>query len=157
MREYMAIIKPISNPVDSYDLLYKLCYYVTGEEGSVKRQYCFGRGINPDNAFQEILYMQQLFGKIDNRRAYHLTIDFSDQECLSIQDAIEIGFELSNMFFPEYQVLFGVHGEHTGQDHLHLHFAINTVSLLGGRKLHLGFELMNIIERRVDQLIEYYS
>ena len=62
--------------------------------------------------------MQQLFGKTDKRRAYHLTVDFSDQEYLTIQDAIEIGFELSNMFFPEYQVLFGVHGEHTGQKHL---------------------------------------
>lgn len=153
----MAIIKPIDNPVDSYDLLYKLCHYITGDEKSVKRQYCFGRGVNPNNAFQEILYMQQLFGKTDKRKAYHLTVDFSDQECLSIQDAIEIGFELSNLFFPEYQVLFGVHGEHTGQDHLHLHFAINTVSLFGGNKLHLGFELISVIEKRVDQLIEYYS
>ena len=153
----MAIIKPVDNPVDNHELLFKLCHYITGDDGSIKRQYCFGRGVNPNNAFQEILYMQQLFGKTDKRRAYHLTVDFSDQESLTIQDAIEIGFELSNMFFPEYQVLFGVHGEHTGQKHLHLHFAINTVSLFGGRKLHLDFGLINEIDRRVHQLVEYYS
>ena len=123
----------------------------------MKRQYCFGRGINPNNALRQILYMQQLFGKTDKRRAYHLTVDFSDQEYLTIQDAVEIGFELSNLFFPEYQVLFGVHGKHTGQEHIHLHFVINTVSLFGTNKLHLGFELMSIIKKRVDQLIEYYS
>lgn len=153
----MAIIKLISNPVDNYYLLYKLCHYIVGEDGSIKRQFCFGRGIDPKNAFQQILYMQQLFGKTDKRRAYHLTVDFSDQDYLTIQDAIDIGFELSNLFFPEYQVLFGIHGKHTGQKHLHLHFAINTVSLFGGNKLHLGFELIDIIKKRVDELIMYYS
>lgn len=150
----MAIVKVIDNPVDSQDSLFNLCHYIAGDAGSIKRHFCYGRGVNPNNAFEEIKYMQELFGKTANRRAYHITVDFSDEEYLTISDAVTIGYELSDLFFPEYQVLFSVHGEHTGQEHLHLHFAVNTVSLFGRNKLHIDFDKLKFIRECVDLVIK---
>ena len=150
----MATVKVKDNPVDSLDSLYNICQYITGDAGSVKRHFCYGRGVNPNNAFEEFKYMQELFGKTDKRLAYHIKVDFEQENYLEIKDAITIGYELSDLFFPGYQLIFSVHGKHTGQENLQLHFAINTVSLFGKENLDINSDRLSFIRESLKWIMK---
>ena len=140
--------------IDSQEMLYNLCHYIVGEPGSLKRHFSYGRGVNPNNAFEEFEYMQELFGKTDKRLAYHIKVDFDQENYLEIKDAITIGYELSDLFFPGYQLIFSVHGKHTGQENLQLHFAINTVSIFGRENLEINSDRLSFIRESLKWIME---
>ena len=83
--------------------------------------------------------MQTLYQNMGGRRGYHITVDFSPESPLCAYDVWNIAYLISDLFFPEYQVLFGVH---TNKKHLHIHFYINTVSLRTGKKLHIDYGML---------------
>ena len=135
----MAITKLITNPCNSEDSLRNLCNYIINPEkvGNSSR-YVFGRGIRSDTAYEDITEMQDLFGKTSERRAYHLMVSLPDNLGLGSEDMLEISRRISDLFYPRYQLLCGVH---VCQEHLHAHFAVNPVPMEAGnnRKLEIIF------------------
>ena len=71
-------------------------------------------------------------------------------ECLIPAEAMEIAVQVSSLFFPTYQVLFGVHTE---QVHLHIHMAVSTVALDTGLKLHVDFEMLRYLRAQIDEIM----
>ena len=153
----MAITKLISNPCNSDDALRKLCNYIINPEkvGNSGR-YVFGRGIRSDTAYEDIAEMQELFGKTFGRRAYHLMVSLPDNLGLGSEDMLEISRKISDLFYPQYQILCGVH---VRQEHLHAHFAVNLVPMEAGnnRKLEMNYSFMTKLSRQVDKIISVYT
>lgn len=148
----MAVLTIVDNPCDSDLALKNLCEYIIRWDrtcGNVG-----GRGVRPAYAYEDFCCAQELWRKMNGRRAYHLVLSFDDLDAFVPSDAIEIAMRFSDLFFPTYQVLFGVHTE---QAHLHIHFAVNPVSLETGLKLHLGFEELRQLRAAVDHIIEAYK
>lgn len=150
----MANVKVKDNPVDSLESLYNLCQYITGDAESIKRHFSYGRGVDPNNVFEEFKNMQELFGRKGKRLAFHLTIDFDEENYLEVKDAVTVGYELSDLFFPGHQLIFSVHGKHTGQENLQLHFLINTVSIFGKEDLYINFDILNYIRQCLDWVLK---
>lgn len=130
----MEFVKIVDNPCNTDELLFKLCRYITEEEKT--QGNIGGRGVSPFHAYADMRESQELWGTDWGRRSYHIVVSFEDALALVPNDAMELAFRISSLFFPEYQVLYGVH---VTQSHLHIHFAINTTSLVNGKKLHLDY------------------
>ena len=113
-----------------------------------------GRGVIASNAYEAMVYAQRLWAKDWGRLAYHMILSFDDLEALIPWDAMNIAFQVSSLFFPRYQVLYGVH---ITQEHLHIHFVINPVSLIDGKKLHLGFTEQQGLFASISRLLQEYS
>lgn len=148
----MAIVEIIDNPVNTEKTIERLCNYVVNPKKTGNGLYTGARGLTVHNAYQEIIEMQTLYGNTGGRRGYHITVNFSPNSPLNAYNIWEIAHEISDLFFPEFQVLYGVH---TNEEHLHIHLAINTVSLRTGKKLHIDYKTLywlikeiNDIERR---------
>ena len=147
----MAILKIINNPVDSIEALENLCNYVTNRSKSKSYEnFIGGKNLKPENAFNEMVYTQDLFDKSFGRHAYHFIISFENDEPIMPGDAYVIGYDIANTFFSDYQLLFNVH---TTQTQLHLHFVLNAVSLIDGKKFHFDFAIQNEIIFYVNSII----
>lgn len=148
----MAVLKVIQNPCDTELALQNLCRYIINDE---KTNGIIGRrGVRPFYEYDDMFLTQQLWRKEYGRRAYHVVLAFDDGEVIMPSEAMEIGLQVSSLFFPIYQVLFGVHTE---QEHLHIHFAVNTVSLVDGKKLHLDYQTLGALREAVGQIILQYG
>lgn len=71
-------------------------------------------------------------GKKASRRIYHYIVSFppsmDDANCVKLAAK-----EIAEIFSGQYQVYYGVHED---EEHLHIHFAINAISYVDGKKWH---------------------
>lgn len=149
----MAIVEIIDNPVNTEKALQNLCSYVVESKKTGNEKYTGARGLSVHNAYQEIIEMQTLYCNTAGRRGYHITVNFSPDSPLNVHEICEIAYEISDLFFPEYQVLYGVH---TNEAHLHIHFAVNTVSLKNGKKLHIDYRTLYWLIKEIDNIERRY-
>lgn len=89
--------------------------------------------INWDNVYKAFLEEKKLWNKDSGRMYAHNIISFHKDEEITPAQALEIGQEFVEKFFPNHQSLIGVHQD---KDHLHIHIVTNSVSFIDGMKLH---------------------
>lgn len=115
----------------------RLTKYIAGSGANKEQEhviYTGAHGINKEHnaAAEQFIKTQRAFGKTDGRRAYHLFVSFEEsinEPDVVVQAAKAVGAEI----FQRYQVFYGIH---TSTDNLHIHFAINAVSYVDGKKWH---------------------
>ncbi|MBO4952516.1 MAG: relaxase/mobilization nuclease domain-containing protein, partial [Lachnospiraceae bacterium] len=131
--------------------LENLCAYVTNPAKSYNGAYTFGRGAEPYRAFEDFCEVQNLSGKADGRRAYHIIVSFDDKYAFCAADGMAMAYKISEFFYPDYQVVCGVH---VNQGILHAHFVVNTVSMNPGvkRKLHISPRMLVELTRTVAEI-----
>lgn len=86
-----------------------------------------------DNVYKSFNKEKELWNKNTGRLYTHHIISFPPNEKITSQDALEFAKEFISRTLPEYQVLCAVHQD---KSHVHIHFIINTVSFIDGKKLH---------------------
>lgn len=131
-----------------------LIAYIAGKgknRYSEKVAYIGAYGVkkNFKKAAEQFIKMQNALGKAKKRRVYHMCISFEkdiDNPDIVVQAAKAIGEEI----FKKYQVFFGVH---TSTDNLHIHFAINAVSYVDGRKWHTSKPKFQEIKENILELV----
>ena len=89
--------------------------------------------INWDNVYNAFLEEKKLWNKDSGRMYAHNIISFHKDEDITPAQALEIGQEFVEKFFPNHQSVIGVHQD---KDHLHIHIVTNSVSFIDGMKLH---------------------
>lgn len=73
--------------------------------------------------------VKQLWGKEQGRQVRHFIVSFDRTEFISYRKIMQIGFDICR-YYHKYRSVYGLHGD---TDHLHLHFAVNTVSYKDGK------------------------
>ena len=151
----MAVFKVIDNPLDREELVYNACNYIIKGAKNNDMRNCAGRGVSINNAYEDMIEMLNLYGKNRGRRAYHFTVSFTKDTPICESDYMHIGMDISDIFFPEHQVLFAYH--HLKDKMPHLHFLVNTASLSGNPKLHLGYTEQYNLNQYINELEYEYS
>ncbi len=93
----------------------------------------------PEKAARQMIRMQesyhkvaQKYGKKACRRIYHYMVSFplsmDDANCVKLA-----AVNIAHMFSGQYQVYYGVHED---TKNLHIHYVINAVSHVDGKKWH---------------------
>lgn len=108
-----------------------------------------GKGIplflSPDDIINQFLYVQNLY-LINSRkgiRIYHEVLSFTDSEYERLGYDINLIYQIAMRCSEEYfnrghQVVFAIHYE--SEKHLHIHFAINSINYITGKKLHTNIQ-----------------
>ena len=83
-------------------------------------------------------------------------VSLSDNLGLGGEDMLEISHKISDLFYPRYQLLCGVH---VCQEHLHAHFAVNPVPMEAGnnRKLEINYSFMTELSQEIEKIIDDYT
>ena len=137
------IVKPAREPYEKDKDIQNLLCYIARECDSKNEhtRYYYGEGVSlePKKAARQMILVQKAFkkatrksGQRANRRIYHYMVSFppsmDDANCAKLA-----AMEIVGMFSGQYQVYYGVHED---TKCLHIHFAINAVSYVDGKKWH---------------------
>ena len=106
--------------------------YITDPE-AIAPGYIYGGAVSndPETAIIEMQQIQRDFGKESGVRMRHSVLAFSPREAITYRQVGVIAREAIRYYSPKYQILAAVHDN---RQHAHIHFAMNTVSYLDGRK-----------------------
>ena len=93
-----------------------------------------------ENLIEEFLQTQSVFKNTSGFRARHEIVSFQPDEymdCLGVCQIVPIAYHLANWYFNQgFQVVFAIHAD---TPNLHIHFVINTVSFITGKKYHCNY------------------
>jgi hypothetical protein len=105
--------------------------YTANPQKTDDTRYVYGINCLPHLAVKEMAFVKKQFRKEDGRLAYHGYISFKPGE-VTPDVAHKIGIQLARVMWGEkYQVVVATHLD---CDHIHCHFAINSVSFVDGLK-----------------------
>ena len=141
------------------DIEYIMKYIAGLTEGKEKTRYCGGRGLprDPQKAKECIVNIQRYYRKKKQRRLYHLMVSFPSTE-EDVNYVKMVAENVANKFFEKHQVYYGIHED---TDNLHIHFAINAVSYVDGKKWHQSNkefdEMKKDIQKCADRLKVLYG
>ena len=131
------VLQYAANPDKTTSDLQAVLHYAENGKKTVSddEETCFVTGVNcnADTAFEEMLAVQERYGKIGRNVAYHAYQSFKTGE-ITPELCHRLGVELAQrMWGSEYQVLVATH-LNTGT--LHNHFVINSVNMWTGKKFN---------------------
>jgi len=92
--------------------------------------------------------IKQIFGKNERKQIEHIIIGFHSNEATYL-DALCIAQKCALFIGKRFQVCFAIHKK---QSYLHIHFAVNTVSYLDGRRFYDTYGELNSIEKHLQSL-----
>lgn len=130
-----------------------LLKYIAGKNGKKATvRYYNGKGLpkDPGLAAKRMIIIQKYFGKTDKRRVYHFVLSFPE----TVTDVIHVRLAAENVadfFYKTHQVYYGVHED---TDNLHVHFAVNAVSYVDGKKWHHSKNELKKIEEKIEGIID---
>ncbi|MBQ8496626.1 MAG: relaxase/mobilization nuclease domain-containing protein [Clostridia bacterium] len=131
--------------------------YVSQEKKTVDEngvRYISGVNCVGTLAFDEFMAAKNLYRKKNGIFFYQYTQSFVPGEIKSYAEAHEIGQELAREFFPEYEVLVATHLDAVsdGEQRIHNHFIVNSVSLERGRRLHHDNHTLERMRKTSDRI-----
>lgn len=92
-------------------------------------------GANPvsaEIAIRQFQKVKDVYRNTKGKKVIHFTVSFSDKERKQLEEYLYIGYKISDYFKDNYQIIFALH-EDTDNDHIH--YAVNTVSYITGKKI----------------------
>lgn len=152
----MAIIKMINGK--SKQSLYgmnKFIDYVKklkNEGGLIEGVNC-----NAETAFEQFCLTKEGFNKIDGRLYIHMEQSFPKDINMPVELSLEIGKQLISELpeiFEGFQIVIGVHDD---KEHIHNHFAINSVNSITGKKWNLSKYDKRLITEKSLELCDRYA
>ena len=108
-----------------------------------------GVNCNYSTGFAEMKLTKQQFKKDNGRQFYQFIQSFSPNESISPMSVHELGIELSQKLFPNFEVMVATH---CNKDHLHNHIVVNSVSFKDGKKLHQNHDTL-VLQRKINDEI----
>lgn len=144
----MAIIKFINNKVS----LKKTLNYICKEEKTDKKLIS-GKDCIPENAYEEMMAVKQMYKKITGREKIHFVQAFSPTDKLTYEQAHKIGFRMAE-YFKGFQVVVATHID---REHIHNHFVLNTVNFNTGLKFHQSKQDMQKIKDFSNKICKEYG
>lgn len=151
----MAFIKIVNSGYKRPDDMNKLINYIV-DKPKHQTDGLFGGNMiltgSVPYVYKQMMDVKKYYGKTDGYMMRHMVVSLSTYEIqfISSNQLYIIGTQICNLF-PEYQSVFCINLE-TNQ--MHIHFAINTVSFIDGRKLQLG--PANQIRKLINNIISAY-
>ena len=146
----MAIVKTISPKIVSQIHLSESLAYIVKDE---KASDCYYHNCINDYDIEMIAEDFQAKRVATHQDkgiiASHICQSFSPDDKITPEIAHEIGKQMIERCFPDYQVVLATHKD---REHIHNHFIINSVNLIDGKKFYENKSTLRLIRKVSDEL-----
>ena len=140
--------------MDKYEIVRDVLMHAMNANKTEKQYYVSGINCKAENAFQEMHFVKEVYGKKDGILAFHAEQSFKEGE-VTLELAHEIGVRLAEEMWGErFQVVVTTH---LNTKHIHNHFVLNSVSFKDGKKYYSNRENTALLRRTSDELCEEYG
>ncbi len=149
----MAFLKIVDNKYVSDTAVSNLVYYISNTIKTLGI-YMGGFGICELKDKEDVIYqfnkVKDFYGKNNGNRLRHFIVSFCGIEDFNPSQAYSVAMDIAKYYGMQYQVFFGVHMD---KKHLHIHFMMNTVSYVNGKRYAEGKEDFYMLKKYVDDVI----
>lgn len=146
----MAVVKTISPKIKTQAHLSEALAYITQEE---KASDVYYYRIDDNSTIEEVANEYSLVRTSHHQNdgiiASHICQSFSPDDHITPELAHQIGIEMIQRCFPDFQVVLSTHSD---REHIHNHFIINSVSLMDGKKFYENKSTLRQIRKVSDEL-----
>lgn len=94
-----------------------------------------GKDCMPESCYDEFEMVRNKFNKQGGRTYYHMIQSFAQDDDISPEKCHEIGLQMAEHCFPDFQVLIATHID---KKHMHNHLIINSVSYKDSKKMDVS-------------------
>ena len=134
--------------------VYFVTRYVTHNKDGSWLQFCGSPNTSMRDIEGQMMCVKRYFGKMSGRQVRHFFISFDNESGLIPPDLDRIGMNVCYYYSDRYQIVYGVHED---TDHLHIHFAMNTVSYVDGSMYSSGYEDSYRLTNYVTDVLKKYN
>ena len=116
------------------DAVKRLIYYILCEN-KMPNHICGAIGASIESrelAIKQFLAVKKVYRNTKGKQVFHFWVSFDNAEKYSNKVYRHIGYEITKFFNGQYQIVFALH-ENT--ENPHIHFVVNTVNFMTGKKL----------------------
>lgn len=147
----MAIVKPIKVRVGSLAGLRAVLEYVQDRDKTQNGRLVFCKDLLANKEYQQMVITKRAFHKDTGRQYAHFVQSFDPRDTISPELAYEIGQDFIRQFehFHGFQIVMAVH---TNEPQMHIHYIINSVSPVDGKKWQSGPEDLKRMRELSDEL-----
>lgn len=143
----MATIKAIKKKTNSKVGLKNSIEYITNKEKTLDGKLIDGFNCTTSNVYKEFIIVKELKENEKGVMAHHFTQNFNPLDNISPKKALELGRELAENTFKDYQVIIATHID---KKHIHNHLIVNSVNYKTGLKLVNNNQLLEKIKAYSD-------
>ena len=144
----MAVFKIIMGKYQGKESITRVLHYILDPKknpADIHNAYSLD-GKYVDDMVEEFVRVQELYRKTNGKRIVHMVLSFSEYPPYMREEYERIGNKIAEIF-KGYQVVFGLHERDNdgNRKQPHIHVAVNPISYLTGKRLHIGkTEIKNI-------------
>ena len=148
----MAILKIVNrrNGKRKRSHLAGVIKYVLKTE-KTEEKLIYGQNLEPERAYQMMMETKDLFNKRKGMDYFHFVLSYPPNEKITPEQALEQAKELLERTkkFRGYETLVAVHRD---KKHIHVHFIVNSVNFVDGRKFHLSRKELEALKKLQNQI-----
>lgn len=148
----MAILKIVNrrNGKRKRSHLAGVIKYVLKTE-KTEEKLIYGQNLEPERAYQMMMETKDLFNKRKGMDYFHFVLSYPSNEKITPEQALEQAKELLERTkkFRGYETLVAVHRD---KKHIHVHFIVNSVNFVDGRKFHLSRKELEALKQLQNQI-----
>lgn len=111
----------------------------------------YGQYLEPERAYQMMMETKEFFNKKKGMDYFHFIMSYPPVEKISPEQALEQAKELLERTkkFRGFETLVAVHRD---KKHIHVHFIVNSVNFIDGRKFHLSRKELAALKKLQNEL-----
>ncbi len=147
----MAILIIPKNPYDSDTALENVITYISDPAKTCG--FVGAWNMLTEDCCKQTMAVNRYFDDRTSKNVIHFILSFSQDEYISFIDALYSAYDICKLL-PEYQIAFGVH---INTDNLHIHFAMNPISLIDGHKYYFSYPRLYSFLAGVRTIFESYG
>lgn len=150
----MSIIKVINNnyKYTNIDAKEKAIRYIL-KPHKTKHGYVGGVAVSALCPAESMMLVSDHFNKTDGVQLRHYVISFDQSEVNNPNIANDIAIKISAYIGQLYQIVFAVHED---EENLHIHFVVNTVSYIDGRRYGGTHQEFNEMMKYISNVLRSY-
>lgn len=154
----MSVFKVINDrDGNKIDTLYEKLNYVKRYDAA-RCDYIYGAGVSRLNTYGEMMAVKKTYNQVEGKAYYHYVFNPECDEEISEKVLMDMGIQMANYverFHGYYQALMAVHFDHP--EHLHMHFIVNNIDLMTGKRMNLGKKELYEIKQGISQIAKRYG
>lgn len=129
----MAIVKPIKVRTGNLAGLRAVLDYVQNGDKTQDGKLVFRKDLLAEKEYQQMVITKRAFHKDTGRQYAHFVLSFDPRDTISPELAFEIGQAFIRRYekWNDFQIVMAMH---TNEPQMHIHYIVNSVSLVDGRK-----------------------
>lgn len=151
----MSIYRIINGKNNNRDFLERKRNYISDPVKTDNGKLVGTSACLAEHGIDDWISVKKAYHKSDGKQGEHITISLTpDRKSVSNEEYMQVAEEVANLLFQDYNCIYAVHIDST---YRHIHFLINSVSYVDGKRFHSSKSDLASTKAAVNRILERHN